>query len=761
MISCLSVQGTKQVIGIYGGRLHLSTNTGSTWTEIQPAGDENKNWQCVALSANGMVIIAGIYGGRLYMSTNTGSTWSEIRPIDDADYNWVRVTASTDGSIIFASNEKRLWRSTNSGSSWSEIQPVGNFDRNWQAICAAPNGTSLIVGDASPGRLWYSANTGTTWIEVSYTGGDPLGDKVWQDINGDGIDAFSGRDNKRIYQGYRNWDPFLGPVDTIFWPEMQALGDVDKNWRISSPGNIDYLEAIFGGRIYFAMGGTDPLEILIAGDADKNWNCVYSGGIFNPGVACEGNNLYVTPDVGSYWNPWTKHHFGPDATLTISFSETAGLPDGSAVPPYLNDTVDANESLSILAVPNETYLFDNWSIISGTPTIADPDSTSTYVTLLPNDIAEIRANFHKGEVLVSLTIQVDGQGSTDPTGTTEVSEDTQIPVLATPDPGNNFVNWAVISGTVTINSSTSASTYITISPGSGDATIQANFESAAIVISGSATLNDSSRHTVNPGRTGFIFDMSPPDYSDATAISAKYLKTIPGDTTFLQGQILGNEDLILELKKWSYFGGTQLPDSTWIDGTWMFRWFSPSYLSYSIYDTSDSSVIGFPYRDPVQTNIGNYYASMVVPETPGHYGIRWVYVKDQTGSIILESFTSVSRGIDAMKDYPYAVGMLPYPTVTPVTVPIPLVATIPTYEYKNLGETAVFTLQFNGPVPTPIDYHWRMNDNNLVDDATKFSGVLTDTLTVYNVSMAEAGSFTCVVSDQVISSKSWLVIDIP
>ena len=433
MISCLSVQGAKQVIGVYGGRLHLSTNNGSTWAEIQPAGDVNKNWQCVVLSANGLVIIAGIYGGRLYMSTDTGSTWSEIRPIDDADYNWVRVTASTDGSIIYASNEKRLWRSINSGSSWSEIQPVGNFDRNWQAICAAPSGTTLLVGDASPGKLWYSADTGATWIEVNSTGGAPLGDKAWQDINGDGSDLFNGYDDKRLYQGFRNWDPIVGPVDTIFFTELQPLGDVDKNWRIHAKSyNIDFLEAVFGGRLYYSMGGVDLLEIPAAGYVDKNWNCVYSGGFGYPGVACEGNNLYVTPDMMFPYNPWAKHHFGPDATLTVSSSETGGIPDGHCEPSYTGDTVDANELLPIVAVAEGAFIFDNWSIISGTPTITDVNAASTTVTLIPDDTVEIKMNFHEGP---TTTTEAPTTTTTTEAPTTTTTE---APITTTRSPSPNM-----------------------------------------------------------------------------------------------------------------------------------------------------------------------------------------------------------------------------------------------------------------------------------------------------------------------------------
>ena len=286
------------------------------------------------------------------------------------------------------------------------------------------------------------------------------------------------------------------------------------------------------------------------------------------------------------------------------------------------------------------------------------------------------------------------------------------------------------------------------------------------LISGSITLSDSSRHTVDTGRTGFMFDIAPPDYVDATAITAAGSRFLQGDTTFLQGSIIGQDGLTLELKNWAYYGGYQQPDTTWVNGQWMFRWYSPVYLNYSIwfkpYNSPDATLIGCPFREPVMLDVGNYYASMVVPETPGHYEIRWLYMDDQSsfGSTIVEKFTSVSRGIDPMKDYPYAKGQLPYPTINPIVPPNPLVETIPDYNYKNLGDTGVFTLKINGPIPTPISYHWEMN-GNYINDSTKFSGTLTDTLTIYDLSMVEAGSFDCVISNQITSSKAWMVLDPP
>ena len=101
----MSEDGKTILAGVYSGRLYLSTNTGSTWSEVQPAGDANRNWYTSSMSADGKTILAGVYStsnGRLYLSTNTGSTWSEVQPAGDADRNWRTSSMSADGKTILA-----------------------------------------------------------------------------------------------------------------------------------------------------------------------------------------------------------------------------------------------------------------------------------------------------------------------------------------------------------------------------------------------------------------------------------------------------------------------------------------------------------------------------------------------------------------------------------------------------------------------------------------------------------------------------------
>lgn len=128
--------------------------------------------------------------------------------------------------------------------------------------------------------------------------------------------------------------------------------------------------------------------------------------------------------------------------------------------------------------------------------------------------------------------------------------------------------------------------------------------------------------------------------------------TLSTDQTFTQGAIISSGDMTLSLKDWTYTDGSQNPDGTWVDGTFQFRWFDPEWVFYSIYyyQNSDWSLVGYKYRDPVRSNVGEYYSSMVIPEETGLYENRWTYQRDSSSYAheIIQPFTSYTRGIDSM-----------------------------------------------------------------------------------------------------------------
>ncbi len=134
---------------------------------------------------------------------------------------------------------------------------------------------------------------------------------------------------------------------------------------------------------------------------------------------------------------------------------------------------------------------------------------------------------------------------------------------------------------------------------------------------------------------------------------------LPQDSTFFQGAILGQGDMTFNTVDWTYAHGRLNVDGTWVDGTFRHQWYDPHWIFFSTWyqnydDTSEWSLVGYKFREPVRENVGKYYASMVVPETVGHYENRWTYQRDSSSYAkeVVQPFVSMSRGIDYMPDYP-------------------------------------------------------------------------------------------------------------
>lgn len=187
------------------------------------------------------------------------------------------------------------------------------------------------------------------------------------------------------------------------------------------------------------------------------------------------------------------------------------------------------------------------------------------------------------------------------------------------------------------------------------------------LITGSAVLSDASRVAQNQGITGFGYDVESTGAETLPGFVIVDTNVLNTDGTFSQNAILGPGDLPICFTDCTYVGGYLVSDTTYTGGTWMTLRYDPKWLWYSIwydrynYDSSGNfigtgpaSLIGTKYRIPTRRNVGDYYASMVVPRQVGHYEARWVYELDNSSYAheIIAPFESISLGIDAMPDYP-------------------------------------------------------------------------------------------------------------
>jgi photosystem II stability/assembly factor-like uncharacterized protein len=151
----MSSDGTHLIAAVNGGRIYISTNSGSSWAETQPAGDNDEGWSSVAINSDGLHLIVADNNwysddGSVYVGSYNGSTlsWANADPeADESDHSWQALAISSDGTYMIAVNgdDPGLYISSDSGSSWAKTQPVGINSSNWQSVAMSSDGTHIIA----------------------------------------------------------------------------------------------------------------------------------------------------------------------------------------------------------------------------------------------------------------------------------------------------------------------------------------------------------------------------------------------------------------------------------------------------------------------------------------------------------------------------------------------------------------------------------------------------------------------------------------
>ena len=382
------------------GRVYLSTNTGVSWAETQPAGNTNTSMK-VRISTDGSLFMAGQDSssspGRLYVSTTTGSIWTEVRPAGNVNAPWRALATDSDGSVLIAgAYNSRIYISTTTSNTWSEVQPAGNFTAAWYSATTDSDGSVMLVG-VNNGRLYLSTNTGSTWGEVQ-----PAGNVTRQwfslasDSDGSVLFAASGgiAGTRRLY---------LSKNTGSNWAEVQPAGGVSKNWAsvdVSSDGSVLIATAI-GGRVYFSNDTGDSwIETQPAGAVDKSWTigamssngAVFLAGAFF-GRVYTGAVIDVTPPSVSSLSPIDGGVNVPtDSNFTITFNEDVATSTGNVV---LYDAADDSvvETIDIagaqVTAPSATSFVIN-------PSVALLDNHAYYIKIDAGAIKDIATNPYAG-----------------------------------------------------------------------------------------------------------------------------------------------------------------------------------------------------------------------------------------------------------------------------------------------------------------------------------------------------------------------------
>ena len=165
-------QNNEFYIGSRGEGVYLSTNNGTSWTSIN-TGLTNPSVTALAVSSNetgGTNLFAGTNGG-VFLSTNNGTSWTAINTgLTNPNVTAFAVSSNeTGGTNLFAGTNGGVFLSTNNGTNWTAVNTGLGADTIIVSFAVSPNGTggaNLFVG-TSPDGVFLSTNNGTSWTSVN------------------------------------------------------------------------------------------------------------------------------------------------------------------------------------------------------------------------------------------------------------------------------------------------------------------------------------------------------------------------------------------------------------------------------------------------------------------------------------------------------------------------------------------------------------------------------------------------------------------
>lgn len=150
--------GSVQFAGYYGGKLFVSRNYGSTFTQDAL---RTGNFKGMVESQTGTVLAMHEYPGSLFVSQDSGITWTERLTEDGGNKNIVSVSMSTNGSVIaVAVNNGMIYLSTNYGVSFVTI--FGTTNRPWTFVKVTSDGKGIIAGGTNI-NIYVSKDYGATY----------------------------------------------------------------------------------------------------------------------------------------------------------------------------------------------------------------------------------------------------------------------------------------------------------------------------------------------------------------------------------------------------------------------------------------------------------------------------------------------------------------------------------------------------------------------------------------------------------------------
>jgi hypothetical protein len=155
-VTALATSGTNLFAGTWGAGVFLSTDNGTSWTQVN---NGLTDFHVYAFAVSGTNFFAGTESG-VFLSTNNGTNWS---PVNTGLTNTNVIALAASGTNLFAGTGVGVFLSTNNGTSWTQV----NTGLTYTAIEALTvSGTNLFAGTGG-GGVFKSNDNGTNWTPVN------------------------------------------------------------------------------------------------------------------------------------------------------------------------------------------------------------------------------------------------------------------------------------------------------------------------------------------------------------------------------------------------------------------------------------------------------------------------------------------------------------------------------------------------------------------------------------------------------------------
>jgi hypothetical protein len=210
------------------GDLNKSTNGGTSFSGIQPAGSVGSWVTPYIMNPNNSSIIYGGYSD-VYKSLNGGSTWSNM----GVDGRGAMAIGTSNSNRVYASSGSTINMTSDAGVTWTNIS-AGLPGLTISYIAVNPDNSAevyvTISGYTAASKVYRSLNAGTTWANITGSLPNvPANCIAFQDNNGTPANAvYVGTDIGVFYRdaNHSNWIPFRNGLPTVPVFDMEIANNL-------------------------------------------------------------------------------------------------------------------------------------------------------------------------------------------------------------------------------------------------------------------------------------------------------------------------------------------------------------------------------------------------------------------------------------------------------------------------------------------------------------------------------------------------------